>query len=243
MLGLGTEKIEEELTELFPDIRIARMDQDTTRGKHALEKILSDFGQGKVQVLVGTQMVTKGLDFDHVSVVGILNADTIMRYPDFRAHERAFQLMAQVAGRSGRRGDAGTVIIQAQEVQHEILDLVSRHDTDGMYEREILHRQAHGYPPFIRLIELTLKHKYEERVATTASALGRALREQLGERVLGPDIPLVSRIRDKHLRKLLIKIRRSTHQHEKDFVRDTIDKVFSLKEHASVQLVTDVDPM
>ncbi|HQV53437.1 MAG: primosomal protein N' [Flavobacteriales bacterium] len=243
MLGLGTEKIEEELTELFPDIRVARMDQDTTRGKNALENILSDFGQGKVQILVGTQMVTKGLDFDHVSVVGILNADTIMRYPDFRAHERAFQLMAQVAGRSGRRGDAGTVIIQAQEVHHEILDLVSRHDTDGMYEREIVHRRTHGYPPFIRLIELTLKHKYEDRVAATASALGMALREGLGDRVLGPDIPLVSRVRDKHLRKLLIKVRRSAHQREKDFVRDTIDKVFSVKENASVQLVTDVDPM
>ena len=229
MLGLGTEKIEEELTELFPDIRVARMDQDTTRGKNALENILSDFGQGKVQILVGTQMVTKGLDFDHVSVVGILNADTIMRYPDFRAHERAFQLMAQVAGRSGRRGDAGTVIIQAQEVHHEILDLVSRHDTDGMYEREIVHRRTHGYPPFIRLIELTLKHKYEDRVAATASALGMALREGLGDRVLGPDIPLVSRVRDKHLRKLLIKVRRSAHQREKDFVRDTIDKVFSVK--------------
>ncbi|MBK7296572.1 MAG: hypothetical protein IPI91_07940 [Flavobacteriales bacterium] len=151
--------------------------------------------------------------------------------------------MAQVAGRSGRRGDAGTVIIQAQEVHHEILDLVSRHDTDGMYEREIVHRRTHGYPPFIRLIELTLKHKYEDRVAATASALGMALREGLGDRVLGPDIPLVSRVRDKHLRKLLIKVRRSAHQREKDFVRDTIDKVFSVKENASVQLVTDVDPM
>lgn len=243
MLGFGTEKIEEELTELFPTARIARMDQDTTRGKHAMERILSAFGQGAVDILVGTQMVTKGLDFDHVSTVGILNADNLMRFPDFRAHERAFQLMAQVAGRSGRRKDAGTVIIQAAETAHPVLDLVVTHDVDGMFDRELAHRKEHGYPPFTRLVQLTLKHRSEERVAITASALAMALREGLGERVLGPEIPIVSRIRDKHLRRLLIKLGRSRHQLEKDLVRDTIDRVFSEPAHAAVQLVTDVDPM
>lgn len=243
MLGFGTEKIEEELQEIFPDRKIARMDQDTMRGKHALERILTNFGQGAIDILVGTQMVTKGLDFDHVSVVGILNADNLMRFPDFRAHERAFQLMAQVAGRSGRRKNAGTVIIQAQDVQHPVLDLVVRHDVEGMYQREIGHRKEHGYPPFLRLIQLTVKHKQEERVIGTAAALGIALREGLGERVLGPEIPIVSRVRDKHLRRLLIKLRRSAHTAEKNYVRDVIDRIFSQKEHASVQLVTDVDPM
>ena len=242
MLGFGTEKIEEELAEFFPTARIARMDQDTTRGKHALERILTAFGQGSIDILVGTQMVTKGLDFDHVSTVGILNADLLMRFPDFRAHERAFQLMAQVAGRSGRRKDAGTVIIQAQDVRHPVLDLVVNHDVQGMYERELEHRRAHGYPPFTRLIQLTLKHRSEERAAGTASALAIALREGLGEQVLGPEIPPVSRIRDKHLRRLLIKLGRSRHHEEKNFVRDTIDRVFSDPAHAAVQLVTDVDP-
>lgn len=243
MLGFGTEKIEEELALLFPEARIGRMDQDTMRGKHAMDRLLTSFGQGGIDILVGTQMVTKGLDFDHVSVVGILNADNLMRFPDFRAHERAFQLMAQVAGRSGRRKQAGTVIIQAMDVNNPVLDLVVRHDVDGMYQREIEHRRAHGYPPFTRLIELTLKHRSEERVAATGAVLGMALREGLGERVLGPDIPLVSRIRDRHLRKLLIKLRRTAHHEEKAFVSDTIDRVFGDPAHSAVQLVTDVDPM
>jgi primosomal protein N' (replication factor Y) len=243
MIGFGTEKIEEELREFFPSARIARMDQDTTRGKHGLERILAAFGQGTVDVLVGTQMVTKGLDFDHVSTVGILNADNLMRFPDFRAHERAFQLMAQVAGRSGRRQVAGTVIIQAQAVDHPVLEFVVQHDVDGMYERELGHRKAHGYPPFTRLVQLTFKHRREERVADTAGAVAVALREGLGDQVLGPEIPLVSRIRDKHLRRLLIKLGRSRHQAEKDFVRDTLDRVFGDPAHSPVQLVTDVDPM
>ncbi|MBL7937824.1 MAG: primosomal protein N' [Flavobacteriales bacterium] len=243
MLGFGTEKIEEELGEFFPTAKVARMDQDTTRGKHALERILTAFGQGAIDILVGTQMVTKGLDFDHVSTVGILNADNLMRFPDFRAHERAFQLMAQVAGRSGRRKNAGSVIIQAQEVQHPVLDLVVKHDVDGMYERELEHRRAHGYPPFTRMVQLTLKHRSEERVASAASALALALREGLADRVLGPEIPVVSRIRDKHLRRLLIKLGRTRHHSEKDFVRDTIDRVFGDPQHSAIQLVTDVDPM
>jgi primosomal protein N' (replication factor Y) len=243
MLGFGTEKIEEELATLFPEARIGRMDQDTMRGKNAMDRLLTSFGEGGIDILVGTQMVTKGLDFDHVSVVGILNADNLMRFPDMRAHERAFQLMAQVAGRAGRRKNAGTVIIQAMDVNNPILDLVVRHDVEGMYQREIEHRQTHGYPPFTRLIELTLKHRSEERVAATAVALGQALRSGLGERVLGPDIPLVSRIRDRHLRKLLIKIRRSAHTEEKAFVSEMIDRVFSDPAHSAVQLVTDVDPM
>ncbi|MBX2972349.1 MAG: primosomal protein N' [Flavobacteriales bacterium] len=243
MLGFGTEKIEEELGELFTNARIARMDQDTTRGKNALDRILTAFGQGAVDILVGTQMVTKGLDFDHVSTVAILNADNLMRFPDFRAHERAFQLMAQVAGRSGRRKTAGTVIIQAQEVQHPILELVVHHDVDGMYQRELEHRRAHGYPPFMRLVQFTLKHRSEERVAHTAHELANALRPRFGDLVLGPEIPVVSRIRDKHLRRLMVKLARSTHHADKEFLRDTIDRVFSDPAHSAVQLVTDVDPV
>lgn len=242
MLGFGTEKIEEELAGLFPEARIARLDQDTARGRNAVDRILEDLAQGALDILVGTQMVTKGLDFDRVSVVGILHADNLMRFPDFRAHERAFQLMAQVAGRSGRRDTPGTVVIQADEVGHPVLDLVARHDVEGMYQRELGHRLAHGYPPFTRIIKLTLKHRHQDRVAATARVLAEALREGLGERVLGPDIPGVSRVRDLHLRDLMIKIRRSAHHSEKAYVRETIDRVFALPEHAPVRLVTDVDP-
>lgn len=243
MLGFGTEKIEEELKELFPDARVARMDQDTTRGKNALDRIITGFAQGAIDILVGTQMVTKGLDFDHVSVVGILNADNLMRFPDFRAHERAFQLMAQVAGRSGRRQKAGTVVIQAFDVQHPVLDLVAHHDVDGMYQRELEHRRMHGYPPFTRIIKLTVRHRSEERTSATAFALTHALTEHLGDRVLGPEIPSVAWVNDRHIRNIIIKLRRSAHQEEKQFVRDTIDRVFGLPEHRAVQLITDVDPV
>ena len=242
MLGFGTEKIEEELGEIFPEARISRMDQDTTRGRKALERILTSFGQGAVDILVGTQMVTKGLDFDHVSVVGILSADNLMRFPDFRAHERAFQLMAQVAGRSGRRKKSGTVLIQAHDVKHPLLEYVVRHDVDGMYASELEHRKAHGYPPFTRLVKLTLKHRYEDRVAATAAVLAQALREKLGDRVLGPEIPNVSRVNDRYIRNLLVKMRRSAHVSEKQFVSETVDRVFGDPAHSPVRLVIDVDP-
>jgi primosomal protein N' (replication factor Y) len=243
MIGFGTEKIEEELAELFPEARIARMDQDTVRGRQALDRILTGFAQGAIDILVGTQMVTKGLDFDHVSTVGILSADSLLRFPDFRAHERAFQLMAQVAGRAGRRDKPGNVIIQVHDVRNPVLDLVTRHDAEGFYAREVEHRRAHGYPPFTRVLALILRHRDEERVAAAASALALALRERLGERVLGPDIPGVAWVKDRHIRNLLVKLRRSAHHEEKLFVRDTIDRVFAEPAHRAVQLVADVDPM
>ncbi|MBL8003324.1 MAG: primosomal protein N' [Flavobacteriales bacterium] len=243
MLGFGTEKIEEELAEFLPEARVLRMDQDTTRGRHALERILNAFAEGQADVLVGTQMVTKGLDFERVSVVGILNADAMLRFPDLRAHERAFQLMAQVAGRSGRSRSPGTVYIQAREVHHPVLDLVCAHDNEGMYRRELEQRRAHGYPPFTRLVQLTVKHRDEQRVQDAAQALGAELRPLFGPRVLGPEAPPVARIRDKHLRTLLLKLRREGYQREKAALSDAIDRVFGDPRYARVQLVIDVDPM
>ncbi len=243
MIGFGTEKIEEELAEIFPEARIARMDQDTVRGRQALDRILTGFAQGAIDILVGTQMVTKGLDFDQVTTVGILSADSLLRFPDFRAHERGFQLMAQVAGRAGRRDTPGNVIIQAHEVRNPVLDLVTRHDVEGFYQREIEHRRTHGYPPFLRVLALALRHRNEERVAAAAADLASALREQLGDRVLGPDIPAVAWVKDRHIRNLLVKLRRSAHHEEKAFVRECIDRVFAQPEHRAVQLVADVDPV
>ena len=243
MIGFGTEKIEEELALLLPDARIARMDQDTTRGKHAFERILSRFGDGEIDILVGTQMVTKGLDFDQVTVVGIINADHLMRFPDMRAHERAFQMMSQVAGRSGRKRDPGTVFIQARDILHPVIGLVVAHDTEGMYTRELEHRRAHGYPPFTRLVRFTLKHRLEERVARSSEALAAMLRERLGDRVLGPEPPPVARVRDKHLRAILVKLERTAYRSEKEFMREVIDRLFAEQAHRAVQLVVDVDPM
>jgi primosomal protein N' (replication factor Y) len=243
MLGFGTEKVEEELALLLPDIRVARMDQDTTRGKHAFDRILQRFGDGEVDVLVGTQMVTKGLDFDQVTIVGILSADQLLRYPDLRAHERAFQLMSQVAGRSGRKRDPGTVFIQARDINHPIIGLVTAHDVDGMYERELEMRRAHAYPPFTRLVAITLKHRLEERVATTANVLASMLRERFGDRALGPEPPPVARVRDKHLRSILLKLDRGHYRAEKEFLSNAIDRLFAEKQHRAVHLVVDVDPM
>ena len=243
MVGLGTEKVEEELALLLPDARVARMDQDTTRGKHGFERLLSRFGEGAIDILVGTQMVTKGLDFDQVTIVGILNADNLMRFPDLRAHERAFQLMAQVAGRSGRKRDPGTVFIQGRDIHHPLIDLVAKHDVDGMYERELPLRQAHGYPPFSRMVRIVLKHRDEGRTQATAQALADALRSSLGDRVLGPEPPTVARVRDKHLRVLLLKLERKNYRAEKAFLRDVIDQVFAEAPHRSVQLQVDVDPL
>lgn len=243
MVGLGTEKVEEELALLLPEARVARMDQDTTRGKHGLERLLERFGEGSIDILVGTQMVTKGLDFQQVTVVGILNADNLLRFPDFRSHERAFQLMAQVAGRSGRKRDPGTVYIQAKEIHHPVIDLVAAHDVEGMYARELPLRQAHGYPPFSRMVRLLLKHRDEARVEAAGQALAALMRDRLGERVLGPEPPPVARVRDKHLRTLLLKLRRGQYHAEKDFLQQAIDRIFVQDEHRAVQVQVDVDPM
>lgn len=243
MLGFGTEKIEEELQLIFPDARVARMDQDTTRGRQAFERILGRFGEGAIDILVGTQMVTKGLDFDQVSLVGILNADRLLRYPDFRAHERAFQLMAQVAGRSGRRNNPGVVFLQAHDVHHPVIGLVMAHDTEGFHLRELEHRRAHGYPPFTRLVQLTMKHRTEDRLVHTATGLAARLAPVFAERMLGPEAPPVARVRDKHLRTLLFKLRKDRYGAEKQAIRDAIDRHFAMPEHSPVQLVVDVDPM
>ncbi|MCC6840330.1 MAG: primosomal protein N' [Flavobacteriales bacterium] len=243
MVGLGTEKVEEELALLLPEARIARMDQDTTRGKHGLQRLLDRFGQGDIDILVGTQMVTKGLDFHQVTLVGILNADSLMRFPDLRSHERAFQLMAQVAGRSGRKHDPGTVFIQGRDIHHPIIDLVARHDVDGMYARELPLREAHFYPPFSRMVRMVLKHRDATRVQASAQALAEALKPALGDRVLGPEPPPVARVRDKHLRVVLLKLSRTAYRSEKQHLADTLDRLFAEPPHRAVQVQVDVDPL
>lgn len=243
MLGLGTEKVEEELALLFPEARIARMDQDTTRGKHTYHKLLRDLEEGAVDVLVGTQMVTKGLDFDHVNLVAVVSADALLKFPDLRAHERAFQLMAQVAGRAGRRNRSGSVMLQTFDPGHPVLGFVKNHDVLGFYERELEQRRKHHYPPFSRLVRMTLKHTKEDRVAGAAAALMEALRPVFGEMVIGPEVPAVAWVRNQHLRNIMVKLGRGTHKTGKDALRDAIDRVFADRKHSSVRITTDVDPM
>ena len=243
MIGLGTERIEEELAVQYPQLRIARLDQDTARGKHALEKLLSDFAEGAIDVLVGTQMVTKGLDMERVTLVGVLSADQLLRYPEFRAHERAFQLMAQVAGRSGRRTDPGEVLVQAFDVAHPVLEFVRTHDVDGFFKRELEHRRAHYYPPFSRLVRFTLKHRDEQRVAEAAQALVDRLRPTFDDRVLGPEVPGVAWVRDLHIRNVLVKLGRGQHTMEKEAVRTAFEELRDSVAHGRVRMIADVDPI
>ena len=204
--GFGTEQIELELKELFPDYKIGRMDLDTTRGKHGYQKIIGAFEAREIDVLVGTQMLSKGLDFDNVSLVGILNADTMLNFPDFRAHERAYQMMVQVSGRAGRSKKQGNVAIQTYNPYHQILQQVSTTNFGEMYKEQLQERWQYKYPPYYRLIKITLKHKDYNRVDTGVNWLTKALQNSFGEYVLGPTAPAVSRIRNQYIKNIVIKI-------------------------------------
>lgn len=207
--GFGTEKIEDDIQALFPDARVARMDLDTTRTRAAYERIIADFEQGRTDILIGTQMVSKGLDFDHVSVVGILNADTMLNYPDFRAYERAFQLMAQVAGRAGRKNRRGRVILQTKSIDHPIIPQVIANDFEGMAGGQLAERQLFHYPPYYRLVYVYLKNRNEILLDLMAQTMATRLRALFGTRVLGPDKPPVARVQTLFIRKIVVKIETS----------------------------------
>ena len=205
-VGYGTEKVEEEIRRIFPDASVARLDSDTTKSKKAMEDVLTSFGQGKIQILIGTQMVSKGLDFSNLTLAAVLNADFLMNYPEFRAHEKAFQLMMQVAGRTGRRSKKGEVIIQTSHPDHPLIRTILCHDYEGMYELQSGERQLFKYPPFYRLIEINLKGKKEETVKSAAQTFAAYLENKLGDRVIGPDKPVVGKIQNFYLRRILLKI-------------------------------------
>lgn len=204
--GFGTEKIEDEIKIEFPETAVARMDLDTTRSRTAYEKIISDFQQGKTQILIGTQMVSKGLDFDHVSVVGILDADTMLNYPDFRSYERSFQLMAQVAGRAGRKNKRGKVLLQTRSIDHPIIRQVIDNDYLGMFNHELADRQIYRYPPYYRLVYVYLKNRNEALLELMAQTMAEKLRTVFGDRVLGPDKPPVGRIQSLFIKKIIVRI-------------------------------------
>ena len=243
-LGFGTEKIEEEIKEVFPEARVARMDLDTTRSKRAYDNIISAFQQGKSNVLVGTQMITKGLDFDKVSLVGILNADTMMNYPDFRAHERAFQIMSQVAGRAGRRDTQGEVVVQTSDPEHPLIKQVIAHDYEAMYLTQLREREQFHYPPFFRLIYIYLKHRDERTLTEQALRYAERLRAIFGPRVLGPDNPPVARVQSLYIRKIVLKIElNASLAQAKELLLRTRAELMADERFKQLTVYYDVDPV
>ena len=207
--GFGTERIEESIQQIFPDARVARMDLDTTRTRQAYERIIRDFQAHQTDILIGTQMVSKGLDFEHVSVVGILDADTMMNFPDFRSHERAFQLMAQVAGRAGRKHRQGLVILQTRSKDAPVIHQVVANDYASLYDDQLADRLLFRYPPYYRLIYIYLKHRHDDLVNTLANEMAMHLRTVFGDRILGPDAPPVARVQTFYIRKIMLKMETS----------------------------------
>ena len=220
------------------------MDLDTTRSRNAYQEIIDNFAEGKSKILIGTQMVTKGLDFDRVSVVGILSADTMLSFPDFRAHERAFQMMAQVAGRSGRGKSRGIVFLQTSQPETPVISQVIRHDYVGMYNEQLSQREAFGYPPFTRLIYIYLKHRDEAVLDTLSQQHATILRKVFGERVLGPDNPPVARIQSLYIRKIMLKVEVSASMAQvKDLLRQIYERSLADDRFKALTLYYDVDPM
>ena len=240
--GFGTEQIQEEIELLFPDAKVARMDLDTTRGKYSYDRIIASFENKEVDILVGTQMVTKGLDFRHVKLVGVLNADQLINFPDFRAHERSFQLLQQVAGRAGRTDTRGKVIIQTYNPYHIILQQVSINDYDSMFVEQLEDRRVYKYPPYCRIIKLTVKHKDYNKVNEGAEWLATSLRHVFNANVLGPEFPVVSRIRNQYHKNILLKIPQNQSLVKTKTVLQKIKLSFSsTRDFRAVRLLINVD--
>lgn len=241
--GFGTEKIEDEIKIVFPDARVARLDYDTTRNKNSLRRIITQFENHEIDILVGTQMISKGLDFENLTVVGILNADNMLNFPDFRAWEKSFQLLEQVSGRAGRREVEGLVIIQTSDPSNQIIQFVLRHDYLNMYKSQTAEREIFGYPPFTRLIRINIKHREWSALNEFSSLLGSALRESFGKRVLGPEAPVITKIHMWHIKTILIKIEKEKSVFEaKKLIIKSIEKIEKLKGAGALKISVDVDP-
>ena len=242
--GFGTEKIEEQVREVFPEARISRMDLDTTRTRNAYERIISDFSARRTNILIGTQMVSKGLDFDHVSVVGILNADAMLNQPDFRAYEHAYMMMSQVSGRAGRKNKRGLVILQTKQPKLPVIDYVVRGDYTTLYSDLIAERQAFRYPPYFHLVYVFLKHRQDTTVHSAAIELGSRLRQWFGGRVLGPDKPSVAKVKQQNIRKLVLKLELGIDMKRvREYLLMAQSQMLADKRYSSLQIYYDVDPI
>ena len=241
--GLGTERIEEELAEHFPDARVARMDADTTRSRHGHQRLVQAFANREFDILVGTQMVTKGLDFAHVGLVGVLSADRMLNFPDFRSFERAYQMLTQVAGRAGRSGERGKVILQTYNPDHWVMTKVMANDYMGLVQQELIERKNYRYPPFVRLVRLTLKHTDAQRLEAAAEVLAARLTQRFMARVIGPETPMISRINDLHHRVLLLKFERELRPDAyKELLQADLDAFQADERFKRIRLIVDVDP-
>ena len=242
--GYGTEKIEEQVREVFPEARVARMDLDTTRTRNAYERIITDFSAGRTNILIGTQMISKGLDFDKVSVVGILNADTMLNYPDFRAYEHAFMMMAQVSGRAGRKGRRGLVILQTKQKDLPVIQQVVRNDYTSLYKSLAAERQAFHYPPYYHLVYVFMKHSHDDVVNTAGIEMGSRLRQWFGGRVLGPDKPSVAKVKSQNIRKLVLKLENGIDMKRvREYLLLAQSQMLADKRYASLQIYYDADPL
>jgi len=242
--GFGTEKIEDEIKLIFPEARVSRMDLDTTRSKKSYEEIITDFEQQKVDILIGTQMVSKGLDFERVSLVGILNADNMLNFPDFRAHERAYQLMAQVSGRAGRKNKRGTVVLQTSSPEHPIIGQVIRNDYKAMFNTQCEERKLFHYPPYFRMIQIVLRHRDPKVLTHAANRMAADLRAVFGARVLGPNVPSVSRIQNLYIKHILLKFEvEASPERAKELLRQITNQILAEPQFKAVWINLDVDPM
>ena len=242
--GIGTEKVEDQIAEIFPEARIARMDLDTTRTRNAYERLIEDFSSGKTNLLIGTQMISKGLDFDKVKVVGILNADSMLNYPDFRAYEHAFMMMSQVSGRAGRKGKRGLVILQTKSPDLPVISQVVHNDYATFYHDLLEERRAFHYPPFFHLVNVYLKHKHDKVCQQASEELGRTLRGWFGQRVLGPDKPAVARVKTMHIRKIVIKLENNIgHKKVREYLLYAQECMLKDSRYGALQIYYDVDPL
>jgi primosomal protein N' (replication factor Y) len=242
-IGFGTEKIEDEIKIIFPKARVTRMDQDTTRKKNSFSNIIRAFEEKQTDILIGTQMISKGLDFENLTVVGILNAESILNYPDFRAHERGFQLMSQVSGRAGRRQKHGKVIIQTSDPENRIIRLVLKHDYISMFKYQSEERKLFNYPPFCRLINIVIKHKDRAKLNEFADLLGKDLKSKFGSRILGPEFPLIPRVQLWYIKNILVKIEKDRPlEKAKQIINEAIEKIHKVKGASSLRISVDVDP-
>ena len=242
--GFGTEKIEDQIAEIFPEAKIARMDLDTTRTRNAYERLIADFSEGRTNLLIGTQMVSKGLDFDKVSVVGILNADSMLNYPDFRAYEHAFMMMAQVSGRAGRKGKRGLVILQTKNPNLPVIGQVVHNDYAGLYQGILEERRTFHYPPFFHLINVYVKHKYDKVCEQASHELCKTLRSWFGGRVLGPDKPAVARVKTMNIRKIVIKLENGIDQQKvREYLKFAQQQMGKDPRYGALQIYYDVDPL
>ena len=245
IIGYGTERVEDDIESLFPGEKISRMDLDTTRSKNSYDRIIDEFSQHRTNILVGTQMVTKGLDFDAVSIVGILNADTMINFPDFRSHERAFDMLEQVSGRAGRAHKQGQVIIQTSKPDHDVIKFVQTHDYEGFYQHELADRQKFGYPPFTKVINIYLKHREDAVVGELAVRYSGLLRHVFGSRVLGPMAPFVARVQNLYIRQITLKMENAVSMSKvKGILRNLYEQMLAADARMkAVRLYYDVDPV